>query len=117
MATMLFIFSTCSTRATRTRGTRFYARYAHARDQANFDATRTPPPTCFPPMSRDALGEERQSSPKLERGSLIERRLTDTSHGSSTRPLTTADPSALVGRRKIWAGLHAVHCWELLSGR
>jgi hypothetical protein len=28
-------------------------------------------------------------------------------------PMTTADPSAL-GRRKIWAGLHADHRWELL---
>ena len=28
--------------------------------------------------------------------------------------MTTADPSEVVGRRKVWAGLHAIHRWELL---
>ena len=45
-----------------------------------------------------------------------ERRLEDTSDGASTRPMMTADPSALVGRRKIWAGLHALTDGSCIQG-
>ena len=74
MATLIFVFSHVL-RALRAR-----------KGPGQFRCKENPAADLFPPMSRDELGEERQSSPKLKRGSLIERPLTDTSYGSCARP-------------------------------